>query len=90
MPVQAHFKMLRLNRLHQRATKSSYQHKRAEKETTFQPKISKTTKELAAKQRFGRAYRHGSPEPRVNIVDHLTDPSRLSKKESRLQQVRAA
>ena len=84
--VMNHFRLLRLNRLHQKKTQSQYSHKRAAYQPDYKPYISPMTKKLAEERR--QKLYHAPPDHKVDVVTVLLHPNNVKGDVHRMEMVR--
>lgn len=85
-PIQNHFRLLRLNRLHQKKSQSAYTHKRAPYQPEYKPYISPMTKKLADERR--QKLYHAPPDHKVDVVTVLLHPNNVKGDVHRMEMVR--
>lgn len=85
-PIQTHFKLLRLNRLHQKKSQSAFAHKRAPYQPEYKPYISPMTKKLADERR--QKLYHAPPDHKIDVVTVLLHPNNVKGDVHRMEMVR--
>lgn len=85
-PIQNHFRLLRLNRLHQKKSQSAFAHKRAPYQPEYKPYISPMTKKLAEERR--QKLYHAPPDHKIDVVTVLLHPNNVKGDVHRMEMVR--
>ena len=84
--VMNHFRLLRLNRLHQKKGSSAYAHKKMAYQPEYKPYISPMTKKLAEERR--QKLYHAPPDHKIDVVTVLLHPNNVKGDIHRMEMVR--